>query len=158
MPPAPAVSSSSSGQRSDSPSTWRIASPTRSIDSSSGSPTVDPGWNTTPSAPIASPVRSACESEFSDFLRISPSLDATLIRYTAWITTDSIGPAPMRERNASTSSCFHCVGRHMRGDWLKIWSASQPYSIPRSWAFTSPPAVETCPPISIAPQYRPVVR
>src|SRR5438874_3256212 len=41
----------------------------------------------------------------------------------------------------------------MRGDWLKIWRASQPNSTPRSWALTSPPAVETCPPISTAPQY-----
>ena len=48
------------------------------------------------------------------------------------------------------SSSFQRVGRHMRGDWLKIWIASQPRSTPRSCAFTRPPAVETWAPISIA--------
>ena len=65
---------------SDSASTSRTASPMRSIDSSSGSPTVEPGWKTTPSAPIASPTRSAWVSEAIDFLRISGSFVAALIR------------------------------------------------------------------------------
>ena len=38
----------------------------------------------------------------------------------------------------------------MRGLWLKIWIDSQPRSAPRSMALSSPPAVETCAPISIA--------
>ena len=29
------------------------------------------------------------------------------------------------------SSSFQRVGRHMRGDWLKTWIASQPRSTPR---------------------------
>ena len=37
----------------------------------------------------------------------------------------------------------------MRGDWLKIWIASQPRSTPRSTARSSPPAFETCAPISM---------
>src|SRR5579875_2114650 len=36
----------------------------------------------------------------------------------------------------------------MRGDWLKIWIARQPRSTPRCTAFASPPAGETCAPIS----------
>ena len=47
------------------------------------------------------------------------------------------------------SGSFHCVGRHIRGDWLNTWIASQPRSTPRSCAFTRPPAVDTWPPISI---------
>ncbi len=39
-----------------------------------------PGWTTTPSAPIPSPTRSAWVSESSDFLRISGSFAAGLIR------------------------------------------------------------------------------
>src|SRR3954451_22944111 len=54
----------------------------------------------------------------------------------------------MRERNSATSSERYSVGRHMRGDWLKIWSASQPNSTPRSYDLTSPPELETWPPIS----------
>src|ERR1700722_9891283 len=38
----------------------------------------------------------------------------------------------------------------MRGDWLKIWIAVQPRSMPRSIAFGSPPEGDTCAPISIA--------
>src|SRR5438132_9872051 len=41
----------------------------------------------------------------------------------------------------------------MRGDWLKIWIARQPRSTPRSIAFGSPPAVETCAPISMRADY-----
>src|ERR1700722_11712256 len=37
----------------------------------------------------------------------------------------------------------------MRGDWLKIWIAVQPRSMPRSIAFGSPPEGDTCAPISI---------
>src|SRR6202012_482246 len=37
----------------------------------------------------------------------------------------------------------------MRGDWLKIWIASQPRSTPRSIALGRPPAGETCAPISM---------
>ena len=42
------------------------------------------------------------------------------------------------------------MGLHIRGDWLKIWIARQPRSTPRSIAFGSPPAGETCAPISTA--------
>ncbi|HEX6713443.1 MAG TPA: glutamate--tRNA ligase [Thermoleophilaceae bacterium] len=38
----------------------------------------------------------------------------------------------------------------MRGDWLKIWIASDSDSTPRSWALMRPPAVETWAPNSIA--------
>ncbi len=47
------------------------------------------------------------------------------------------------------SSSFQLVGRHMRGDWLKICIASPPISTARPCAFTRPPEVETCPPTSI---------
>src|SRR3954463_11532411 len=40
----------------------------------------------------------------------------------------------------------------MRGDWLKIWIASDSESTPRSWAFPRPPAVDAWAPISIASQ------
>ena len=56
------------------------------------------------------------------------------------------------------SSCFQRVGRHMRGDWLKTWIASQPRSTPRSCACTRPPAVDTWAPISIACRMRVTVR
>mgnify|MGYP006138899325 CR=1 FL=1 len=46
--------------------------------------------------------------------------------------------------------CLQAVGRHMRGDWLKICIASQPASTARSCALTSPPADDMCPPTSIA--------
>ena len=65
------------------------------------------------------------------------------------MTTDRIGPSAISERNSSMSSCFHSVGRHMRGDWLKIWIASMPNSTPRPCALTRPPEAETCPPTSI---------
>ena len=80
MLPAPAVFSSSSGQRSDSSSACFSISPTRGSASSCGSPTVEPGWRTTPSAPISSPMRSAWISESADFPRISRSFVAGLIR------------------------------------------------------------------------------
>src|SRR2546430_5669560 len=41
----------------------------------------------------------------------------------------------------------------MRGDWLKIWIARQPRSVPRSTALARPPARETCAPISMATDY-----
>ena len=78
--PAPAVSSSSSGHESESASAWVSALPIRFIDAPCGSPTVEPGCSTTPSAPIASPICSECTSEAIDFDRISLSLDAQLIR------------------------------------------------------------------------------
>ena len=68
--PAPAVFSSSSRQRFDSASACLTISPTRGSASSCGSPTVEPGWTTTPSALISSPIRSAWISESADFLRI----------------------------------------------------------------------------------------
>src|SRR3954453_5882192 len=40
----------------------------------------------------------------------------------------------------------------MRGDWLKIWIASDSDSTPRAWALISPPAVDTWAPNSIARQ------
>src|SRR3954471_11708357 len=40
----------------------------------------------------------------------------------------------------------------MRGDWLKIWIASDSDSTPRAWALTRPPAVDTWAPNSIARQ------
>src|SRR3954454_21198679 len=40
----------------------------------------------------------------------------------------------------------------MRGDWLKIWIASDSDSTPRAWALISPPEVETWAPNSIAAQ------
>ena len=78
--PAPAVFSRSSRQRSDSPSACRTISPTRGNASSFGSPTVDPGCTTTPSALISSPIRRAWMSDAADFLRISRSFVAGLMR------------------------------------------------------------------------------
>ena len=74
------MSSSSSGQESDSASACVSAWPIRFIDSPCGSPTVEPGCSTTPSAPMASPICSECTSEAIDFDRISLSLEAQLIR------------------------------------------------------------------------------
>ena len=54
--------------------------PTRLTAGPCASPTVEPGWSTTPSAPIASPIASACTSETFDFLAISRSFEAQLIR------------------------------------------------------------------------------
>src|SRR3954453_18169264 len=48
------------------------------------------------------------------------------------------------------SSSLYATGRHMRGDWLKIWMDSDSDSTPRSWALTRPPAVDTWAPNSIA--------
>ena len=124
-------------------------SATRPSDASRGSFSREPGWNTTPSAPIASPIRSECVSDVCDFLRMSLSFVAAFTRYTAWITTDLIGPSSISSRKAAMSGSFHCVGRHIRGDWLNTWIASQPRFTPRSCAFTRPPAVDTWPPISI---------
>ena len=55
---------------------------------------------------------------------------------------------------AAKSSGPNFVGRQARGLWWKIWIASQPRSIPRSTAFCSPPAVETCAPISMEESLR----
>ena len=49
-----------------------------------------------------------------------------MIRYTAWIRTASIGLASIASRNAAKSSSLYAVGRHIRGDWLKIWIAGAP--------------------------------
>src|SRR4051812_41144064 len=50
------------------------------------------------------------------------------------------------------SSSLYATGRHMRGDWLKIWIASDSDSTPRAWALARPPAVDTWAPNSIARQ------
>ena len=55
---------------------------------------------------------------------------------------------------AAKSSGPNFVGRQARGLWWKIWIASQPRSVPRSTAFCSPPAVETCAPISMQDSLR----
>ena len=68
------------------------------------------------------------------------------------MTTDSIREAAIASLNAAKSSGPYLVGRHIRGLWLKIWIASQPSSTPRSIALSSPPAVETWAPISMAAQ------
>src|SRR5947209_50528 len=60
-----------------------------------------------------------------------------------------MGPSAISARNPSMSARLYSVGRHIRGDWLKTWIASQPISTPRSWALARPPAVDTWPPISI---------
>src|SRR3954465_3174452 len=46
----------------------------------------------------------------------------------------------------------------MRGDWLKICRASQPNSTPRSNDLTSPPELETWPPISTDGTVQPALR
>src|SRR6476661_3901951 len=63
--------------------------------------------------------------------------------------TASTGEASIASRKAAKSSSPYFVGRHMRGLWLKIWIDSQPRSSPRSIAFTSPPAVDTCAPTNM---------
>src|SRR4051794_27345313 len=63
--------------------------------------------------------------------------------------TASTLEAAIASRKAAKSSSPYLVGRHMRGLWLKIWIDSQPRSAPRSTAFTSPPAVETCAPTNM---------
>src|SRR3954453_16619036 len=62
--------------------------------------------------------------------------------------------APIRvpfraSRKAAKSSSPYAVGRHMRGDWLKICTASHSRSSPRSTALGRPPALETWAPISM---------
>src|SRR5215204_3517266 len=57
-------------------------------------------------------------------------------------------------RNAAKSSSLYRVGRQARGLWLKIWIASASRSVPRSTAWSSPPAVETWIPISMATPLR----
>ncbi len=81
--------------------------------------------------------------------RISASSEAQLSRYTAWISTALIGLGAIASRKAAKSSSPYAVGRHIRGDWLKIWIAWQSFSTPRSIALGRPPAGETCAPISI---------
>src|SRR6476646_1765234 len=63
--------------------------------------------------------------------------------------TASTLEASIASRKAAKSSSPYFVGRHMRGLWLKIWIDSQPRSSPRSTAFASPPAVETCAPTNM---------
>ncbi len=74
---------------------------------------------------------------------MSGSSLAQLSKYTAWISTASIWLAAIASRKACTSSSRNTVGRHMRGDWLKIWIARQSRSKPRSIAFGNPPAGDT---------------
>ena len=79
-PVVPAVFSNRTGQDSLSASASRTSAPDRATASSSGSFLREPAWRTTPSAPIASPSRSAWVSEASDFSLISGSGLAVLIR------------------------------------------------------------------------------
>ncbi len=65
------------------------------------------------------------------------------------ITASTVFEPSIASRKAAKSSGPYFVGRHMRGLWWKIWIASQTRSSPRSTALASPPAVDTCAPISI---------
>ena len=87
VPPAPAVSSRCSGQRSVSDSASLITLPARLIALPTSPCLADPGCRTTPAAPIPSPTRSDWISEARDLSRISASSEAQLSRYTAWIST-----------------------------------------------------------------------
>src|SRR5215218_4933451 len=64
------------------------------------------------------------------------------------ITASTLDPS-IASRKAAKFSSPYFVGRHMRGLWLKIWIDSQPRSSPRSIAFSSPPAVDTCAPTNM---------
>ncbi len=120
MPPAPAVSSRCRSQPSVSASASLITSPARRIALGTSPFFAEPGWRTTPTAPIPRPTRSDWISEVSDFERISSSSEAQFSRYTAWISTASIGLLSRASRKAAKSSSPYAVGRHIRGDWLKI--------------------------------------
>jgi len=104
VPPAPAVFSRCSSQPSLSASASPIAAPARAIASPTSPDFAEPGCSTTPAAPIACPTRSEFVSDASDFARMSGSSLAQLTRYTAWISTASIGLAAIASRNAATSS------------------------------------------------------
>ena len=81
VPPAPAVFSSSSGQPSVAARAFLNARAIIAIERETvRSPFPLPGCTTTPPAPMASPTRSACVSEASDFLRTCASSLQTLIR------------------------------------------------------------------------------
>ena len=95
----------------------------------------EPGCRTTPRAPIASPTRSEWVSEASD-LGADLGVVAGAVEQVDGVDQDGADLArgdrlaearrsPPRRRR---------VGRHMRGDWLKIWIARQPSSVPRSTA------------------------
>ena len=70
------------------------------------------------------------------------------------MTVEPSGEASKASLKAAKSSGPNLVGRQARGLWWKIWIASQPRSVPRSTAFCSPPAVETCAPISMEDSLR----
>ena len=123
--------------------------PARSIASSGGLLSADPGCSTTPTAPSCSPEWSATFSASSDLSRSSGSSLAQLSRYTAWITSASTFESFMAAWKASTSSSLYTRARHARGLWLKIWIERQARSSPRFTAFAGPPAGETWAPISI---------
>ena len=98
---------------------------------------------------MPAPTRSDWISEARDLSRISASSEAQLSRYTAWISTALTGLGFIAARKAAKSSSPYAVGLHMRGLWLKIWIASQPFSTPRSIALSRPPAGDTWAPISM---------
>ena len=110
MPPAPAVFSRCSSQPFPpaedalSASARAIVSPARAIAAPTSPCLAEPGCSTTAAAPIAAPTRSECVREASDLARMSGSSLAQLSRYTAWISTASMGLASIASRNAATSS------------------------------------------------------
>jgi hypothetical protein len=80
VPPAPAVFSRCSGQRSDSASASAMTSPARVIASPTSPVFADPGCSTTATASSSAPARSELMSDVSVFSRISGSSDAQLSR------------------------------------------------------------------------------
>ncbi len=104
MPPAPAVSSKWSGHLSVSASASLMTLPARLIALGTSPVFAEPACSTTPTAPMPLPTRSDWVSDASDFLRISLSAVAQLIRYTAWIRTALIRLAPIASRNSAKSS------------------------------------------------------
>ena len=104
MPPPPAVFSRCSAQPSLSASASRIVAPARAIASPTSPVFAEPGCSTTPLAPIGAPTRSEWISECSVLARMSGSSLAQLSRYTAWISTASIGLAASASTKAATSS------------------------------------------------------
>src|SRR5215213_10885057 len=149
VPPAPAVFSRWSGQDSLDSSASRMAFPARLIAAPTWPAKADPACRTTACAPIASPDSNALVREANDFLRSERSVEAQLMRYTAWMRVASIGESSTAERNAATSSSVYTRDRHARGLWLKNWIAVEWRSTPRSIAFAGPPAEETWAPTSI---------
>ena len=144
VPPVPAAFSMHS-QRSSvvSSRSSRSAGSTTSTASSNPSPRWEPTWKTTASEPIASAVSIVARSAASEFVA-HDRVAAREIHEVEGVTGHAFTRAWRRLfRNRAISSGVCSVGRHIRGLWVKTWTAFPPISSTRSIAFEIPPAAET---------------